>query len=54
MVSKIPLVKKLTVWQLNVELLKACIKILSVRTLIDDKNEPISAREIRQLLLKRD
>jgi len=45
------LVKKLTVRQLKVELLKAYTnKILSVCTLIDDKNEPISAQEIGQLL----
>ena len=43
-VNKTALVKKLTVQQLKVEQLKAClIKIQSVYTLIDDENEPISA-----------
>ena len=41
----------LIVGQMKVEL-ESLHKILSVCTLIDDKNGPISAREIRQLLKK--
>ena len=45
-VNKISSVKKLTVWQLKVELKLAEINFFPVCTLIDNKDEPSSAREL--------